>query len=83
MKSNKFLKFKYINLRLFKILKNIENQKTFDKNKEIIQLKKFTLECKKILDFKNIRALIICLYPVNYKGSKFSAHSEENFRNHE
>ena len=74
MRSNKFVKFKYISLGLFKILKNIENQKTFDTNKEIIQLKKFTLECKKILDFKkDIRALIICLYPVNYNGSKFSA----------
>ena len=64
MRSNQFVKFKNINLSLFKTLKNIEKKKSFFHHKEIPELKKFMLECKTMLDTKkDTRALIICLYP--------------------
>tara|TARA_B100001057_G_scaffold10449_1_gene9910 strand:+ start:1023 stop:1952 length:930 start_codon:yes stop_codon:yes gene_type:complete len=76
MKSNQFVKFKNINSSLFKILKDIEKQNSFFHQKEIPELKKFMLECKTILDTKkDIRALIICLYPKNQNYAKFSAHT--------
>ena len=76
MKSNQFVKFKNINLILFKTLKNIEKKKSFFHQKEIPELKKFMLECKTMLDTKkDTRALIICLYPKNHNFSKFSAHA--------
>ena len=76
MRTNQFVKFKNINLRLFKILKSFENQKLFYSHGDIPALKKFVLDCKKILDYeKDTRALIISLYPKNYNGKKFSAYT--------
>lgn len=76
MRRNQFVKFKNIDLRLFKILRSVENQKLFYSHGDIPALKKFVLDCKKILDYeKDTRALIICLYPKNYNGKKFSAYT--------
>ena len=76
MKSNRFVKFKNINESLFNILRKIEKKKSFYPSLDIPELKKFTLNCKKILDFdRRIRALIICLYPKNHTGTKLSAHT--------
>ena len=51
MRKNPFVKFKNIDLRLFKILRSVENQKLFYSHGDIPVLKKFVLDCKKILDF--------------------------------
>ena len=76
MRRNQFVKFKNIDIRLFKILRGVENQKLFYSHGDIPALKKFVLDCKKILDYeKDTRALIISLYPKNYNGKKFSAYT--------